>query len=119
MAMKSNATASKRPRAAVDTSSPDALLHGNAVQQLAGISGDTLRRWVATGETDGGSTVRRALDCFMQAASRFIDVTERSDLDATVWVTHVEKVRDACIQARADPTGRCGAGFRQTGHRPQ
>jgi len=30
-------------------SSPDALLHGNAVQQLAGVSGDTLRRWVAAG----------------------------------------------------------------------
>ena len=49
MATNSTASTRKRPRAAVDTTSPDALLHGNAVQQLAGVSGDTLRRWVVAG----------------------------------------------------------------------
>ena len=39
----------KRPRAAVDTSHPDAMLHGNAVRELVGVGPDTLRRWV-----DGG-----------------------------------------------------------------
>ena len=49
MATKSTAPTRKRPRVAVDTTNPDALLHGNAVQQLAGVSADTLRRGVVAG----------------------------------------------------------------------
>ena len=38
MATKSTAPTRKRPRAAVDTTNPDALLHGNAVPQPVGVS---------------------------------------------------------------------------------
>ena len=46
MAQQPPAKPHRRPRAPVDTACPDALLHGNAVQQLAGISATTLQRWV-------------------------------------------------------------------------
>ena len=39
----------RRPPADVDTTNPEAMLHGKAVQRLAGISDATLRRWVARG----------------------------------------------------------------------
>ncbi len=47
--MNTAAPPRRRPRAAVDTAHPDALLHGDAVRQLVGVSADTLRRWIAAG----------------------------------------------------------------------
>ncbi len=49
MAIQTATRPSKRPRAPVDITCPDALLHGNAVQLLVGISATTLRRWVDRG----------------------------------------------------------------------
>ena len=49
MPEQSTETHMKCQRATVDTTHPDAMLHGNAVREVVGIGEDALRRWVAGG----------------------------------------------------------------------
>lgn len=57
--------------------------------------------WERLHEVDGGSTFRRVLYRFMQAATRFIEVAKGSRFDPESFVSSVEAVREAAAQAWA------------------
>lgn len=62
--------------------------------------------WQRLYEVDNGSTMRRVLYKFMQAATRFIEVAKGSRLDAGVFVTNIDAVREAAAQAWAQRAGK-------------
>lgn len=62
--------------------------------------------WGQLYDADKGSTARRVFFRFMQAATKLMGVLRGTTLDADRWVTNVEKVREAFVQAWAERNGR-------------